>query len=61
MQSGIDTLVDAAGFSEFMNRVPQARLIRYENAKHELFNAASKERKQYFADVIAEFDRMSGH
>ena len=61
MQSGIDTLVDAAGFSEFMKRVPQARLIRYENAKHELFNAASKERKQYFADVIAEFDRMSGH
>ena len=60
MQSGIDTLVDAAGFSEFMKRVPQARLIRYENAKHELFNAASKERKQYFADVIAEFDRMSG-
>ena len=60
MQSGIDTLVDAAGFSEFIKRVPQTRLIRYENAKHELFNAASKERKQYFADVIAEFDRMSG-
>ena len=43
-----------------MKRVPQAGLIRYENAKHELFNAASKERKQYFADVIAQFDRMSG-
>ena len=59
MQSGIDTLVDAAGFNEFMKRVPQAKLIRYENAKHELFNAASKDRKQYFSDVIAEFDRMS--
>lgn len=60
MQAGIDTLVDASGFDAFMKKVPQARLIRYENAKHELFNAASKDRKQYFGDVIKEFDRMSG-
>lgn len=63
MQAGIDTLVDPAGFDAFMARVPQARKYLYENSKHELFNSSGRERKQYFRDVIGEFDKMSspGH
>lgn len=63
MQAGIDTLVDPAGFDAFMARVPQAKKYLYENSKHELFNSSGRERKQYFRDVIGEFDKMSssGH
>ncbi len=52
MQAGKDSLVKPEGFSDFMVRVPQARLYRYENSKHEIFNAADRERRQYFADVL---------
>lgn len=60
MQAGIDTLVDPAGFDEFMARVPQARKYYYKDAKHELFNAGTKERVRYFKDVIREFGEMCG-
>lgn len=59
MQAGIDTLVDPAGYDDFMDRVPQARLIRYEGAKHEIYNAGDVERKKYFRDVISELDKFS--
>ncbi|MCR5214964.1 MAG: lysophospholipase [Eubacterium sp.] len=59
MQAGLDTLVEAAGFDEFMKLVPQARLYRYENSKHEIFNAGDQERKKYFKDVLDTFEEFT--
>ncbi|MCR5655530.1 MAG: lysophospholipase [Lachnospiraceae bacterium] len=58
MQAGMDSLVDPVGFDQFMARVPQTKIIVYENSKHELFNAGTDVRKQYFSDVLHELDKF---
>ncbi|MCR4734802.1 MAG: lysophospholipase [Treponema sp.] len=58
MQAGMDSLVEPEGFDAFMSKVPQAKKFFYENSKHEIFNAGSEVRKQYFKDVLEQFDKM---
>jgi len=58
MQAGLDSLVEPEGFDAFMKKVPQAKKFFYENSKHEIFNAGSQVRKQYFKDVLEQFDKM---
>lgn len=54
--AGQDDLVDAAGFADFSEKVPDCRIIRYENAKHEIYGSGEEVRKQYFRDVLRELE-----
>jgi len=58
MQAGMDSLVEPAGFDDFMDRVPQAKKLVYQNSRHEIFNADTDERIRYFKDVLTELDSM---
>ena len=55
MTAGEDHLVDAAGFNAFCAKVPQTRRLHYADARHELFNAAQKERQQFYEDLLRTF------
>ncbi len=59
MQAGKDSLVHPDGFTRFMAKVPQAEMLTYPNARHELFNADEEERKQYFRDVLRILSKYS--
>ena len=55
--AGLDDLVDPAGFADFCEKVPQCRMVRYENAKHEIYGSGEEVRKQYFKDLLEEISR----
>ena len=50
--AGRDGLVDINGFEVFRKKVPQTRIIHYENAKHELCNALDEERLRFYGDLF---------
>jgi len=50
--AGLDTLIDDEGYEKFAAKVPQARIIPYEKAKHEIFNADDESRISYFNEVL---------
>ena len=54
--AGLDGLVDCSGFFEFSKKVPQCRILRYENAKHEIYGSGEKVRKQYFSDLFGSIE-----
>ena len=58
MQAEKDSLVDASGFDDFMEKVPQARKIFFKNSKHEIFNAGDEVRIRYFRDVLDQLESM---
>ena len=50
-QSGNDTMVDNDGQNEFVKHSRVATLLRFDDAKHELFNATDEIREQYFKAI----------
>ncbi|MCR5099790.1 MAG: lysophospholipase [Butyrivibrio sp.] len=52
MTAGQDTLVDADGFKEFKENVPQAVFHNYPDSRHEIFNASDSTRKKYYMDLF---------
>ncbi len=56
IQAGMDSLVMPRGVELFMQKVPQARKLMYEDSKHEIFNAHDDVRKKYFNDVLEELN-----
>ena len=59
MQAGVDNLVAPEGFDDLMAQVPQAKKILYKNSRHEIYNAGTKVRKQYYRDVLEQFAEMA--
>ena len=50
--AGNDHLIDSEGYEMFGKLVPQAKFRRFENSRHEIFNADDESRKQYFSEII---------
>lgn len=55
-QAGKDTMVKLHGQNEFDHICNAVTLIRFDNSKHELFNATDEIREEYFRAIIAYFD-----
>ena len=56
MTAGQDHLIDPAGYDALKEKVPQAVFHKYENSRHEIFNADEVSRKAYFTDVLETLD-----
>ncbi len=54
-QAGKDTVVDNAGQNEFALLSDHVVLRRYENARHEIYNAGDEEREKYYKDILTFF------
>lgn len=52
-QAGRDALVRPEGQQYFANHTPNTRIIRYENSKHEIFNADQAIREAYYREIFA--------
>ncbi len=51
-QAGKDDLVAPVPQEDFIRALPSAKLIRYDEAKHEIYNSADAVMKQYVKDVL---------
>jgi len=54
-QAGLDTVVDNDGQNQFAEKSPYVSLVRYEDSKHEIYNAAEQTREQYYRDILKFF------
>ena len=54
--AGGEQLLDPAGYDEFKARVPQTKVLFYENSKHEIMNAGDETRIRFFKDVLKELE-----
>ena len=54
--AGQDHLIDPDGYREFEKKVPQAKIINFENSRHEIFNALEETRNEYFRQVLEIID-----
>ena len=52
LTAGLDTLIDDEGYKKFALKVPQTEFIPFNNSKHEIFNAADKDRIGFFKEVL---------
>ncbi|WP_035790612.1 alpha/beta fold hydrolase [Butyrivibrio sp. FC2001] len=50
--AGQDHLIDPDGYREFAAKVPHAKIIAFENSRHEIFNATEETRNEYFRQVL---------
>lgn len=53
-----DTLVDLAAQDRFMERLPNAKICRVKDSKHEIFHAKTKVREEYFVQVFTFFEAL---
>ena len=51
--AGLDTLVETSSHDLFVSKVRNGTLLRYDDSKHEIFNAGDASRKRFFADLLA--------
>ncbi len=58
-QAGLDTMVDNDGQNQFAEKSPYVSLVRYENSKHELYNAAEETREKYYHDILKFYNTYS--
>lgn len=54
--AGEDHLIDPDGYRKFERKVPQAKIINFENSRHEIFNALEETRNEYFRQVLEIID-----
>ncbi len=52
LEAGLDTMVDNDGHEAFIEGCKCAKIIRYADSKHEIFNALTKERTKYYIDIF---------
>ena len=55
-QAGIDAFVDNEGQDHFAQTAPNAKLIRFPKAKHEIYASGGKIQEQYFREVLGFYD-----
>ncbi|SDB67162.1 alpha/beta fold hydrolase [Butyrivibrio sp. INlla16] len=55
--AGQDHLIDSDGYTEFAGKVPGAKIIAFEDSRHEIFNAEEETRNEYFRQVLEIIDR----
>lgn len=56
-QAGLDTLVKPEGQEVFVNNVPAAELIVIKDAKHEIYNAGTSARKEYYKRILEFYNK----
>ena len=59
-QAGIDYFVDNEGQDHFVKSAPNAKLIRFPEAKHEIFNSDDAVMEKYVTSVIEFYDSIQG-
>lgn len=52
-QAGLDGMVKPAGQERFVQETKNTRLVHYEDAKHEIFNAKVDVRKPYYSEIFS--------
>ena len=57
--AGQDHLVDPAGYQEFFSLQPKAHRYEYPTSRHEIFNADTEVRKDYYGKLFHELDEMT--
>lgn len=53
LQAGKDTMVKPAGQIRFVMRSKKTTMLKFENAKHELFNMEGEDLEEYYRDIFA--------
>ena len=51
-QAGRDNMVDVAGQEAFLKRVPSAKKVQFPESKHEIFDATTEIRRDYFRKLL---------
>ena len=51
-QAGQDTMVKPEGQNRFVQETKQTRMVRFEDSKHEIFNALEEVRKPYYKNIF---------
>jgi lysophospholipase len=51
-QAGLDGMVKPEGQEAFVRETGQTELVRYENSKHEIFNATADVRQDYYKRIF---------
>lgn len=57
-QAGLDTMVLPKGQEQFVAETGRTTLVRYENAKHEIFNADREVRIDYYRRIFSFFQEL---
>ncbi|MDD5882454.1 alpha/beta hydrolase [Stecheria intestinalis] len=52
LQAGKDTMVKSQGQETFVKNCPAAELKKFEDSKHEIFNAEEETRKKYYSCIL---------
>lgn len=52
-QAGRDAMVAPEGMFNFMEKAANAKLVRYQHAKHEVYNATTAIREDYYREIVA--------
>ena len=58
-EAGNDHLVDPTGYTDFLDKVPNAEHIKYDTSKHEIFNSTDDVRYDYYSHLFKTLDMMS--
>ena len=59
-QAGNDVFVDNEGQDHFVKTAPNARLLRFPDAKHEIYASGGEIQKKYFEEVLGFYDSRFG-
>lgn len=51
-QAGLDTMVKPEGQNRFVRETSQTEMVRFEDSKHEIFNALEEVRKPYYKKIF---------
>lgn len=51
-QAGMDTMVKPEGQNRFAQKTPNTCLVRFDDSKHEIFNALEDVRKEYYRKIF---------
>ena len=59
-QAGLDSMVRDEGQKEFAAKAKKVTLLRYDNAKHELYNAEDASREKFYKDILVFYKAYTG-
>lgn len=59
-QAGRDTMVDNSGQDEFASKAPNCTLVKFPNAKHEIYNCDAETLEAYYKTLFDFFGKYSG-
>lgn len=56
--AGEDHLIDPSGYREFFRILPETRRYDFPTSRHEIFNASTEVRRDYYTKLFGELDAM---